>query len=389
MELLLWRWSTLVQATSDLMIAVFFLALARSLGRRELRAWVGAWLANFAALAVTIVFWLAQPQGAAQFGFNIAAYLFAKTLFVALLIYGTVAFAKASGDGAPYARLCAVVAAFAVLGGLLIHSIDALGLVQSAVIGVALGLCALYLVWNGGSRYAWLAAGFSLRALLGLAEAVAYGLQSQTADAQAPSLLATFLASHSSFDTGAEWVIALGCVLTLYDTIQRELTQSNGELRHTQEQLRDLLHRDQLTGVFNRRALPTMLREAQTGAGAILFFDLDGFKQVNDLHGHHVGDACLVRFARALQENFSAGDRVLRYAGDEFVVITQDHDADAIAARIEAVRRQLADDAGTGPRIGFSVGSARLTAQSDPDAALRQADQSMYEAKAMRQQAPT
>lgn len=104
----------------------------------------------------------------------------------------------------------------------------------------------------------------------------------------------------------------MGCVLTLYGAIQQKLTQAHGELRSAQEELHTLLDRDQLTGIFNRRALPTMLHEAQANGAAILFLDLDDFKKVNDLHGHHAGDACLVRFARTLSESLPAADRVIR-----------------------------------------------------------------------------
>ena len=98
-----------------------------------------------------------------------------------------------------------------------------------------------------GSSLAWRSAG------LAIAETAAYAVQWFNG-ATPGSGLSTFLAAHSSFDTGAEWMIALGCVMTLHRAIQQELAQSNQELRAAQEELHDLLHRDQLTGVFNRRS---------------------------------------------------------------------------------------------------------------------------------------
>ncbi|MEO5626006.1 MAG: GGDEF domain-containing protein [Dokdonella sp.] len=384
MELLLWRWSTLVQATSDLMIAGFFVALAHSLGRAELRVWVNAWLANLAALLVTIAFWLWQPGGSWPFALTISLYLFAKTMFILLLVDGAIGFAVQRPPPVSRGKQIVSAAVFSIVGGAVIRSIDPLGLVQAVVICVCLGASAVFLIRRKERAYGWLATGFAIRSALAAAEAAAYAVHWSTGDALGASSLPIFLASHSSFDTGAEWVIALGCVLTLYGAIQQELTQANGELRSAQEELHTLLDRDQLTGVFNRRALPTMLHEAQANGATILFFDLDDFKKVNDLHGHHVGDACLVRFARTLSESFLAGDRVIRYAGDEFIVVAPELEHARIAKRIDDVRARLRATTAEAPRIDFSFGSAHLPPQGDPEAALREADQAMYREKTVR-----
>ncbi|MCB1575083.1 MAG: GGDEF domain-containing protein [Xanthomonadales bacterium] len=384
MELMLWRWSTMVQATSVVLIAGFFIALAHSLGRDELRSWVGAWLANLAALLVTIVFWLLRPEGVFAFGVATTAYLFSKTMFVVLLIDGAAGFSIRRPARPSYAGVLAVVAMLSLSGGLVIRTIDQLGLVQAAVICLGLGASAISLARSHFDRHGWLATGFAIRALLALAESAAYAMHWNGANNPAPAFLATFISVHSSFDAGAEWVIALGCVLTLYSRIQGELTQSNTELKHAQVQLRDLLHRDQLTDALNRRALPSLLREAHAGGATLLFFDLDDFKRINDQLGHHVGDTCLFRFAGALRAVFAAHDRIVRYAGDEFVVFTQEGDADIIAERIRRVRSDLASASGPTPSIHFSVGIAHVDPGDDPEAALLKADRAMYAAKSAR-----
>jgi diguanylate cyclase (GGDEF)-like protein len=377
MELLLWRWSTAVQATSELMIAVFFVALAMTFRRGELRTWVGAWLANLGALLVTILFWQLQPQSPPVFALAVGAYIFAKTLFVLLLVNGIAAFTSVRPVALSNGALAGGVLLLSFLGAMAIRTVEPLGVAQSALIALGLGYGVVALVRAGALRHGWLIAGLALRTALAVAETIAYAVQWANGGAQ-DSWLSTFLASHSSFDTGAEWMIALGCVMTLHHSIQQELAQSNHELRAAQEELRDLLHRDQLTGVFNRRSLPTLLRQGQVTGATLLFFDLDDFKQINDRHGHHVGDECLVRFARVLQEHFLPGDPVLRYAGDEFIVITRLDDGNDIAMRLATVRRLLEQDR---PRIVFSVGRARVPGEGDPDVALRLADEDMYAAK--------
>jgi diguanylate cyclase (GGDEF)-like protein len=381
MELLLWRWSTLAQSTSDLMIAVFFVALARSVRRSELRVWVAAWLANLAALSIVIAFWLLAPPIGSTFAVIGSLYLFAKTLFVLLIVDGAIGFANRRAVRTSYLKPVVALAVLSSIAGFTVRSVDQLGIVQEALIAGGLGACAVFLVSRRVPGNGWLATGFALRALFAIAAASAYAMDIAANGAPPSEALATFISTHSIFDTGAEWVIALGCVLTLYGTIQNELTQSNRGLQGAQAQLQALLDRDQLTGVFNRRALPTMLLEAQVTGATILFFDLDEFKKVNDIHGHQAGDACLVHFAWSVQESFPASDRVIRYAGDEFVVLAQSIDPAAIAVCIQTLRETLQSTPIPAQRITFSVGGARLAAGGDPEEALRKADEAMYATK--------
>jgi diguanylate cyclase (GGDEF)-like protein len=381
-ELLLWRWSTLVQISSDLMIAVFFVVLARSVGRSELRPWVKAWLANLVALSVTIIFWLAQPQSSLAFTIIAWSYIFFKTLFVVLLVVGTAGFLVREPAPVSYRNLTLGVAAFSLLATIAARSISWLGVVESTTIALCLATGAAFLAVKKTPAYGWLAAGFVARSALAMAEAGSSATQLSSGALAKSPLVASFLAAASSFDTGAEWMIALGCVLTLYRTIQQELIQSNAELRSAKEELQVLLNRDQLTGVFNRRSLAAILRESQATGATILFFDLNDFKGINDSHGHHVGDDCLRRFARALQESFRTGDHVIRYAGDEFIVVAPDMELADVEVRIEMVRGKLQPAPGDGPRIGFSVGRAHLPVQGDPEEALRAADKAMYRDKA-------
>jgi diguanylate cyclase (GGDEF)-like protein len=130
------------------------------------------------------------------------------------------------------------------------------------------------------------------------------------------------------------------------------------------EQARLLSLRDPLTDLPNRRALIEWLeRHARPGdrVGLILA-DLDGFKDVNTLHGYPAGDAILRETARTLQSSVRAGDFVARLGGDEFAVLTPDGDAaamDALSQRLlEAVRdmdRSPADDVELTVSVGWAL----------------------------------
>lgn len=378
MELLLWRWSTTAQVASSLMIAIFFVVLARSMKRVELRPWLYAWLANLGALAVTVTWWYLRPETPLSFFLIRFGYMATKTTFVAFL---------ALGLSLRRRGLVALLLACAA-GALVIPSIDALGFVMSAVIGVALGGGAVRLLLRRQPGFGWLAAGFAVRALLAASEAAAHATRlvpNRWSDSKEVGL---FLAAYSSFDTGAEWIIALGCVLILYRTIQQELVQSNADLLAAQGVLQELVDRDPLTGLLNRRALPQVLRRCQESGATIFFFDLNDFKVINDSYGHAAGDDALRRFARALQASFRPDDHLVRYSGDEFVAVMPGVEPERVLDRLDQVRERLRFERGGGPAIAFSAGHSHLAVHGIPDEALRAADEDMYREKAKKQRRP-
>jgi diguanylate cyclase (GGDEF)-like protein len=328
------------------------------------------------------LFWLLHPASRLAFVVLASLYLFAKTLFLLLLIDGALEFVAVRANRIVNGTSVAILALACAICCALLPSIDALGVVGASVISLCMAACAVLVARGRAPVGGWLVTGCALRALLAAAEAVAFSMKWSGNDGGS-DVLAAFLASHSSFDTGVEWMIALGCVLTLHGTIQRELQRTNEQLLSAKEELQVMLDHDQLTGAYSRRAMPTVLRAAQSTGATILFFDLDGFKKVNDRRGHHFGDACLTRFANELRTHFPS-DRVIRYAGDEFIVVTVEREPARITERIAAMRDALDAAPVDGLRIAFSVGMANLLAQGDAEAALRAADEAMYSEKAAR-----
>jgi diguanylate cyclase (GGDEF)-like protein len=382
-QLLLWQWSSAVQVTSLAMIAAFFALLARFNPRAELRWWTLAWLANLIALSVTLAFWYFQPPEAMR-PLVRGAYMASKLTFVLLLIQGGWTMMRPGARLLEMKTLAAIVTAYGVVAALLLTGTDQVGVVQTVVMAVLLGGFAIVFFRSDTAELTWLAAALAMRALLAGAEAIVYILQVIPAEWGLTAWRAAttqFLSVHSSFDTGVEWLVVLGCVLAVSARAQRELTASNTELVTAHQDLRRLADKDPLTTLANRRALPEVFRAVQPEGAMLLFFDLDGFKQINDRHGHIAGDHCLRSFAGALRDSFRPDDYVIRYGGDEFLVVAQGLDRDAARARINDLSARLSCDPWEGLVCRFSVGMSELPAGGQPEAALKAADAAMYESK--------
>jgi len=169
-------------------------------------------------------------------------------------------------------------------------------------------------------------------------------------------------------------------VLAVSERGRRALEASHHRLLLAQDDLRQLADRDPLTGAINRRALREIFNDVQRSGAMLLFFDLDGFKQINDLYGHAAGDDCLRTFANALRESFRPSDHVVRYGGDEFLLVARGLDAAGARARIDDVTERMDRNFGS-VWCGFSVGVTELVPGGSPDQALQIADQNMYAAK--------
>jgi diguanylate cyclase (GGDEF)-like protein len=174
----------------------------------------------------------------------------------------------------------------------------------------------------------------------------------------------------------------------------QDLRRETDNLRRAAQRLKDLAHKDPLTGLANRRAVEERLvaewDRAQRYARplSVLTADLDGLKEINDRHGHQAGDALLQAAAASMRDSLRSGDLAGRMGGDEFIVICPETDREAVAAVAGKLQKALAHATVTTRhgevQLRMSIGWASAEGVSSADELLRVADEALYRAKTQR-----
>ena len=172
--------------------------------------------------------------------------------------------------------------------------------------------------------------------------------------------------------------------------LEQRVAERTAELDAANARLLDLAYRDALTGLANRRRLLDTLERTPAGATtALVFFDVDHFKELNNQHGHPAGDEVLRRIVQALLSCTPADALLARYGGEEFACLLPGIDAvqaTAVAERMRAAVESMSVQIPDGPqdaRVSVSAGVASRTLRSleDRQRLLRDADIALYQAK--------
>jgi diguanylate cyclase (GGDEF)-like protein/PAS domain S-box-containing protein len=212
--------------------------------------------------------------------------------------------------------------------------------------------------------------------------------------------ISSYQAEKRYFNAAGETMSAILSVSLVRDQDENPLhfvvqIQDISERKRLEEHLRHLADHDPLTGLRNRRLFEHDLK-LQIGRcqrygeqAALMVIDLDGFKQVNDRHGHAVGDEALKAVARTLTRRLRATDLVARLGGDEFAVLLPHMDREGAEIVSEDLMRVVAacyvDTGDTIVHLAGSAGFALLHEQTaDDKQALVEADRAMYAAKRAR-----
>ena len=171
---------------------------------------------------------------------------------------------------------------------------------------------------------------------------------------------------------------------------EKRLEQSLRNVEKELQSLRSIAYFDELCGIHNRRAFNdelskvTGLAQRYGGEAAVAIFDVDRLKQINDSHGHVVGDIVLVAVAQAIKSSIRSSDFLARIGGDEFALILHHIDEASAEAKIADIRRSVAgthvDTSAGRLAVTVSVGHSMISFAS-ADEAIRHADNAMYRSK--------
>ncbi|MFC2144595.1 diguanylate cyclase domain-containing protein, partial [Acidobacteriota bacterium] len=348
------RLSIAVQFAVVICLFGYFLLLWQMVKLREVRLWTLAWLADAMALAAVFIHAYASIP---PFGHRITLvlYLAGKATFAFLIVSGARRHLRPGVEPRMSPLYFSFfIATWSLILGLAVPSLWQAQLAESALVGVVLlggGITVLRNPRSSVSR--WL--GWAM-----LFEGALFVLSTALL---APALWGNtigfaYLNYSSFFDAWAELMLALACIAVIADRREELLHYANRELLQSQQRLSRLVDTDPLTNLSNRRNLrKTMDSVIETG-GAFIFIDINNFKQVNDLFGHSVGDTALQRLAKIVVKQFRPEDHVIRWGGDEFLVVSPGMDKVSARARVAAIREALKYRVDDCPPLSIAVGIA-------------------------------
>lgn len=167
------------------------------------------------------------------------------------------------------------------------------------------------------------------------------------------------------------------------------LVRDTDELETKSSHYKELSQVDKLTGTLNRHGFDQVVEELRRAGPAaqplgLLIVDLDRFKQINDKHGHDIGDKVLVTVAQVLLRHVRDSDHVVRWGGEEFVILCPSTDEAGALTLAENLRARIAaapQPGLTGGRITASIGVGCLAAIDDFELAFKRVDAALYSAK--------
>lgn len=213
------------------------------------------------------------------------------------------------------------------------------------------------------------------------------------------TLLAVLLGSDGAVEWRLELMNGLEFMLLLVgfsllgldmSRMRRKLQERNRDLRQALERIQQLAITDELTGLYNRRFAHELMdrQKALADRGnydfVLCLLDIDFFKDVNDQHGHAVGDAVLRQMAKLLQEHARDIDFIARYGGEEFLLVLSRTEEMGALHMLERLRQALAEtvwDAAPGLRLTVSAGLSRYQSSEDWEHTLLRVDEALYRAK--------
>jgi len=371
----------LVQAMGAALIALLCQMLKPVVRHPALSAWVRGWLCLAGAL-IGLLIEQALPATAAA---TLPLYLFGEYLFGYWIIEGCAHFAGRHWSQRWLARLIVPLALFSIAAPQLIgYQFRAVFMLQSLALSCifAASLVALSSAARrepSSSGLLVMRVALLLLAIIFLAYLPIFGANLLW-DKPLPL---TWLKLSSAAHLVLEFLLGFGGAVLVLEQSHHGLAVRNNTLTADNARFRVQAERDALTNAYNRHAFFQMLDGLKQSAapirGCAAMIDVDGLKQLNDNFGHVLGDVALLRVAKAIQQLAGSGDRLFRWGGDEFLLLTLEQTAATVAARLERLNAMLAiPDIVT---VQVSHGAVDFDSLGELSDAVKRADIEMYARK--------
>ena len=369
-----------VQAVGAGLLAVIFLYLSRGKGNRVLGAAGVGWLFLFAAMTSAIVLHRSGVR------FEREALQYFKLLFLVAVSIAAIRMDRDVSLAKPL--IVASIAALPISFLVARMAVSEARFYQVHVGTLAIGWL-LIAVFIFQSPRAGLGRQFSgLLALLTAGVQFAAAVVSSTAE---PSLAHQLIAYSSFFDVLLEMLFGIGLIIWAMEDTERRLAALHARTVDDTRRSKRKATLDPLTDTHNRFFLDEIrpqLESSDTG-GSIVLIDVDGLKRINDTEGHEEGDRAIWTVANAIKKLVRGNDHVIRWGGDEFLVVLPGMDEDLARRRFYMLPSKI-DEVKQSPRSGgrpymkflaASVGVHMYSKRIPLDVAISQADRVMYERK--------
>lgn len=371
----------IVQTVGAVLLALIFFYLSRGKGNRVLKAAGWAWLFLFLALVSLLL--------SAEIPFPMAylSYQFFKVLYLVGLIVAADRMEHESPLNKPLgiAAAAAVPVSFAIVrlagSGSLFYSIH-MGL--EVVAWFLITVLILRSRSGGlGKQFAFVLA--VITTLLHIVYVVFFGMSAARADQSFP-----FLAYTGFYDLFLQMLFGIGLIIWAMEDTESRLSSVHARALDDTQRTRRRAQLDPLTEAYNRFFLdeirPKLLRD-QT-SGAIVLIDVDGLKTINDTEGHEEGDKAIWTIAAAIKKLIRGDDYLIRWGGDEFLVILPKMDEEVAKKRFYMLPGKI-DEVRQAPNLprayrkflAASVGVTPFSSRVPFDVAVETADKVMYERK--------
>ena len=369
-----------VQAVGAGLLAVIFLYLSRGKGNRVLGAAGVGWLFLFAAMTSALFFH--------RFGvrFEREILLYFKLLFLVALSIAAIRMDREVSLFKPLAVAAIAALPISLLVARVAVSEQRFYQIHVGILAVGWLLISVFIFQ---SPRAGLGRQFSgLLALLSAGVQFAAVVVSSTAT---PAFAQQLIAYSSFFDVLLEMLFGIGLIIWAMEDTERRLAALHARTVDDTRRSKRKATLDPLTDTHNRFFLDEIrpqLESSDTG-GSIVLIDVDGLKRINDTEGHEEGDRAIWTVANAIKKLVRGNDHVIRWGGDEFLVVLPGMDEDLARRRFYMLPSKI-DEVKQSPRsagkpymkfLAASVGVHIYSKRIPLDVAISQADRVMYERK--------